>query len=397
MKKSVYAYLNFSSELPVGRQRWFVPKLDGFTTLNLHPKVEEPGNYVCEDGSIIDSDAVCDRIYDCLTKEDENIHNCQKVKFSSLYKQREPKEMNITFEIVDILGINEYKFSFDIVLRTTISWFDERLNFKYLSKLDNNYLSKVEKDNIWFPEFTFNHVQDDFGSNPIIKPRIIRSSSARMSSSINNIETEEIYSGKETPIAMSFTERKKFFCSFEKFSAYPFQDQDCSFTFQLEGAARINTNLSGFLHTEYEVQKSIGRYHDAGWKLQKIVEAKRQKLMVSVTLTRSLPGILMVTFLPSLVMNLINLATIYLNFDGKYEVIITVNITSLVVLAQIYVGVSADLPSTPQIKPVEIWLLFNFVVPSFVILEAILMQVSPVAFTIASTIKFSFHLPGFGS
>ena len=74
-------------------------------------------------------------------------------------------------------------------------------------------------------------------------------------------------------------------------------------------------------------------------------------------------------------MNIINQATIYIVGEGKYTLILELNITSLMVLASIYLSVSNSLPSTPNIKPVEIWLLFNLAYPFFVIIVNVLLQV----------------------
>ena len=81
------------------------------------------------------------------------------------------------------------------------------------------------------------------------------------------------------------------------------------------------------------------------------------------------------TYLPAVLMNVINQATVYYSGDSKYDIIITVNITSMMVLASIYLSISNSLPSTPDIKPVEGWLLFNFMYPFFVIIGTILQQV----------------------
>ena len=83
----------------------------------------------------------------------------------------------------------------------------------------------------------------------------------------------------------------------------------------------------------------------------------------------------MVTYLPTILMNIINQATIYIVGDGKYTLILELNITSLMVLASIYLSVSSSLPSTPNIKPVEVWLLFNLAYPFFVIIVTVLLQV----------------------
>ena len=83
----------------------------------------------------------------------------------------------------------------------------------------------------------------------------------------------------------------------------------------------------------------------------------------------------MVTYLPTILMNIINQATVYLPGESRNTLIFELNITSLMVLASIYLSVSSSLPSTPNIKPVEVWLLFNLAYPFFVIIVNVLLQV----------------------
>ena len=87
-------------------------------------------------------------------------------------------------------------------------------------------------------------------------------------------------------------------------------------------------------------------------------------------------SIIMMTYIPVLLMNIINQATNYITGDSKYDLIITVNITSMVVLATIYMSVSMSLPNTPDIKPVEVWLFFSIAYPFWVIITNVVMQVS---------------------
>ena len=47
----------------------------------------------------------------------------------------------------------------------------------------------------------------------------------------------------------------------------------------------------------------------------------------------------------------------------------------MMVLASVYLSVSASLPSTANIKPVEWWLLFNLAYPVLVILVNVILQV----------------------
>ena len=61
----------------------------------------------------------------------------------------------------------------------------------------------------------------------------------------------------------------------------------------------------------------------------------------------------------------------------------------MMVLASVYLSVSASLPTTANIKPVEIWLLFNLAFPLIIILVNILLQVTKY---IESILKCYIHL-----
>ena len=51
----------------------------------------------------------------------------------------------------------------------------------------------------------------------------------------------------------------------------------------------------------------------------------------------------------------------------------------MMVLASVYLSVSASLPSTSDIKPVELWLLVNLAFPGLVILLQVVLQVNMIA------------------
>ena len=87
--------------------------------------------------------------------------------------------------------------------------------------------------------------------------------------------------------------------------------------------------------------------------------------------------VFLVTYLPTILMNVINQATNYLGLEGKTDLVITVNITCMMVLTSVYLSVSSTLPSTLRIKPVEIWLLVNLAFPFLVIIFNIVLEVSP--------------------
>ena len=98
-------------------------------------------------------------------------------------------------------------------------------------------------------------------------------------------------------------------------------------------------------------------------------------MTVSVELGSNLMSVFLVTYLPTILINIINQATNYLETESKCDLVITVNVTCMMVLASVYLSVSTSLPTTQAIKPVEVWLLFNLAYPFLVIITNILLQV----------------------
>ena len=92
-------------------------------------------------------------------------------------------------------------------------------------------------------------------------------------------------------------------------------------------------------------------------------------------LSRNHVMIFLSTYLPTILMNIINQASNYISSEDKYSMIYTINITCMMVLASVYLTVSASLPTTLRMKPVEIWLLSNLSYPVLVILVNVLLQV----------------------
>ena len=125
----------------------------------------------------------------------------------------------------------------------------------------------------------------------------------------------------------------------------------------------------------YIIPESYGQYRVVPGSNKLSKNIWEGGLRMDIILGRNILSIFMVTYLPTILMNIINQSTVYIRTDGKYEFIITVNITCMVVLASVYTSVSTSLPSTASIKPVEIWLLVNLAYPFMVIIVTSIQQV----------------------
>ena len=145
----------------------------------------------------------------------------------------------------------------------------------------------------------------------------------------------------------------------------------------------MNTYIKVYKFTEFFLDYTgpavIGQFTVKNWtqKIDFVMGSSTKRVLrIRIDFYRNFFGIFMVTYLPTILMNILNQATNYLTGDSKHDLIVTVNITSMMVLASIYLSVSASLRKTQDIKPVEVWLLFNLAYPFLVILVNIVMNVS---------------------
>ena len=104
-----------------------------------------------------------------------------------------------------------------------------------------------------------------------------------------------------------------------------------------------------------------------------VFENNHTALVLEIRLGRDFTSIFLVTYLPTMIINIINQATNYLDNQNYLEAIITVNITSLMVLSALFISVSSSLPATSVIKNVDVWLLFSLIFPFLIILFNIII------------------------
>ena len=85
-------------------------------------------------------------------------------------------------------------------------------------------------------------------------------------------------------------------------------------------------------------------------------------VQVEILIRRRLLSIILTTFVPTLLLNIIGHVS---NFFKKFffEAIISLNVTVLLVLTTMFISVSNNLPKTAYIKLIDVWLIFNFLKP----------------------------------
>ena len=80
--------------------------------------------------------------------------------------------------------------------------------------------------------------------------------------------------------------------------------------------------------------------------------------------TRRLLGTILTVYIPTLLLIIISHMTNYFK-PFFFEAVVTVNLTVMLVLATMFISVSDNLPKTSYIKMVDVWLIFNLMIPFF--------------------------------
>ena len=360
-----------ASNFPLGVNQW------QFLDVDCTDPDEESGNFCCDDGTCIDSELVCNGFSNCDNGTDES--NCTFMNLPSRMIDTEkpsiqPIVLDATFDVVEVFGINEVDSTFDVHFILEIQWFDPFLSFEFLKSNDyDNYLLKTDREKIWIPRIEFSEIYKIISSSRDRKDNVIvlRRGKPRLDAHLDHIRANDVFAGVENPLKILIERRIKFSCSFDNIKNFPFGTQKCSILFQLEGAAN---------HMNTMVKKKatmVGQYVIDTWTVTVEFNVKTGRNMTRLTMvmSRKLGSIFMETYFPTILMNMINQATNYITADTKYDMIITVNITCMMVLASIYLSVSASLPVTSDIKPVAVWLIFNLSYPFITILVNVLLQV----------------------
>ena len=85
-------------------------------------------------------------------------------------------------------------------------------------------------------------------------------------------------------------------------------------------------------------------------------------MRVSLTLGRRLLGVFLTIYFPTVLLNLIGHCTNYFK-AFFFEAVVTVNLTCMLVLTTMFINVSNNLPKTSYIKMMDVWLIFNLLLP----------------------------------
>ena len=308
----------------------------------------------------------------------EDIDTLSAVDSTTLPRE---KKVQVQVKILDVYEVSTEKSRIIAKLIISFEWFDFRLRYRFIKNQFNlNGLEKNHMDNIWLPSIKFDNLKEPKETKDVLvqfKGAFVRKLSSPIYNKLSDVGMEEFYPGSHNPIFMAHTYQPEVFCKFGDIKNYPFDVEICSIDIL------IDTRNEQFITFNYnlisEGPANFLQYHIRGWNINgsKLKDYVGQtKVEIKVTLKRNYNMILLVTYLPTLLMNIINQSTSYFNVAGRdyFADIIMVNVTCMIVLATIYSSVSASLPATSEMKSIDYWLLISLIYPCLVIFINILIH-----------------------
>ena len=270
----------------------------------------------------------------------------------------EKLDINMSLNVISLGSFKAITQSFEAKLTMKMSWKDNRLHFINLRNTsEENTLSSKEKDYIWLPRFVFENTKEK--STSVVDDKTVvwvERNGIEEISDITSMENKLLYKGSENPIIYKRFYNIVFECEY-LLHWYPFDYQLCLIEISpTSDQIKFTRFVEG--RFDYSGSKTLMKY-----KVRSI-EIIRNKtgLKVKVKIGRTLLSIVLTIFIPTLLINIIgHTSNFFKHF--YFEAKISLNVTVMLVLTTMFVGISGKLPETAYVKSIDLWMIFSLLKP----------------------------------
>ena len=138
---------------------------------------------------------------------------------------------------------------------------------------------------------------------------------------------------------------------------YPFDTQVCHLDITPA------SELEDFVQFEVESFVYEGPMDLTEYTIKEIdMAAVGEKLRVAVSIQRKLLSLILRTFIPTMILNIIGHMSNYYK-ESNFVGLMTLNVTVTLVLTTMFLSISTNLPPTAYIKMIDVWMIFTMLYP----------------------------------
>ena len=223
--------------------------------------------------------------------------------------------MKVTVHIFDIISFKD-GYSFEIFYDINFEWYETSLKFEFL-KSSNSANSIKNTSMIWYPHIKFYHIKEEKLLEKKITVHKNTSKPPVMSDDTDVVNVREYYEGRDSKLTFYLKLTQEIVCSFTNIRYFPFKDDECQLNLFMEGGFNKFLNFEP-LTIKAEENQVVDQYKIKEWKIEEIQGHGNGKIIqISVIFSRELSVIFFVTYLPTIMMNIINQATNYIETENK--------------------------------------------------------------------------------
>ena len=278
--------------------------------------------------------------------------------------------IDFDINILEVLNMDPENKLLKIKFLMVNTWQDKRMNFYNLQKNpENTQLAAPEWEKIWIPDIAFYNTEEEdtteamsnyYHSKMWLSMLLEETLPDNKSELIQNFG----YKGQHVNISKLNTYAISFICDFN-WEYYPFDTQIRPMKLAVSTSTaylpdfNMAVNFSAGPYLTYEIS-----IHSSG----SVITGHVKVVQISLKFVQNIVPILLNTYLPTLILTIINQLSNYFIVPEMFEAVITINATILMTLASLFISVFDSLPNTVYIKYIHIWMLVTFVYPFIIIL-----------------------------
>ena len=176
-----------------------------------------------------------------------------------------------------------------------------------------NTVSPSVKEETWIPELNLELTVPGTKKTIVQTLKVIRRKEPVMTNDNDVLRSTEKYQGRLNPFYLIQRMQAKFICEFDSIKYFPFGIQKCLMRIGLRGVGKLinfrmtRENLT--FKKEY-YSDEIEQYTVTNWTVEEA--DNKSNINIVLHMKRSIHSIVMVTYLPTILMNIINQAVVYI-------------------------------------------------------------------------------------